>query len=296
MNQRLLLMHQVMLADRLRVQAYDRALQEAVRPGHVVVDVGAGTLIMSMLALRHGARHVYAIEADPEVCAIAQRVAESNHLHGRLTLIHGDARSVRLPEQADVVVSEMMGNLGPEEEMAGIVAAVARSNLRPGGRIIPERVATYLRAIEFDAEGWGVWGDASFGYSLACVRDSVAPAAQMHFFHNPPRLLSEPTVISDQQLGAEALPNLDEVLLPISARGSLHAIVGYFSATLARGVTLSNFPSYPGCNWAVWVWPLRHTPVAAGDVIGVGIRRPHDVRTVTGWKLDCEIARERAPQ
>jgi len=67
MDQRLLLMHQMMLADRPRMTAYDRALAQAVEPGSVVVDVGAGTLALSMLALRHGAEHVYAIEADPEM-------------------------------------------------------------------------------------------------------------------------------------------------------------------------------------------------------------------------------------
>jgi enediyne biosynthesis protein CalE3 len=291
MNQRLLQMHQVMLSDSSRVQAYDEALRQAVRPGNVVVDVGAGTLILSVLALRHGARHVYAIEADPEVCAVAQRLAEGNRLHGRLTLIHADARTVRLPEPADVIVSEMMGNLGPEEEMAEIVGTVARNNLRPGGRIVPERVTTFLQAIAFDREGWGVWDDTSLGYSLAPVRDSVAPAAQMHFFHNPPTLLSEPTVLAEQSMG-DPSADRDELLLEISSAGTLHAIAGYFTATLASGVHLSNFPSYPGCNWAVWIWPVRHTSVVAGDAIAVGVRRPADVRSAVGWTLDCQITRQ----
>ena len=47
----------------------------------------------------------------------------------------------------------------------------------------------------------------------------------------------------------------------------LGRFLGYFTADLAPGVELSDFPSYPGCNWAVWVWPLRHTAVAAGDVL-----------------------------
>ncbi|MEP2579594.1 MAG: hypothetical protein ABJH75_18490, partial [Roseibium sp.] len=64
-------MHQVMLGDRTRLEAYDKALARDVRPGDVVVDVGAGCLALTLLALRHGAGHVYAIEGDPATARIA---------------------------------------------------------------------------------------------------------------------------------------------------------------------------------------------------------------------------------
>lgn len=287
----LLLMHQVMVGDRTRLQAYDRALARTVNPGDVVADVGAGTLILSMLALRHGAKHVYAIEADPETVAVAQRVAERNNLMGRLTLVQGDARSVVLPERVDVLVSEMMGNLGPEEEMAEIVGAVARRNLRPGGRVVPEQLVTQLQGIEFDDEGWGVWRDDFWGYSLSPVQECASAGAQLHFFSRAPTLLSPPVVISNHRLGEAVQSEPVQRQLPVSTSGNLQAVIGYFSVTLAPGVTLSNFPSYPGCNWAVWIWPLRHTAVAAGDVIHVEMECPPYVRAATSWRLACSIAR-----
>ncbi|MFD0534614.1 50S ribosomal protein L11 methyltransferase [Actinomadura luteofluorescens] len=82
MDQRLLLMHQAMLADRPRLEAYERALEDAIPPGGVVADVGAGTLALSLLALRCGAEHVYAVEADPETAQVAARIAEQNDLKG----------------------------------------------------------------------------------------------------------------------------------------------------------------------------------------------------------------------
>jgi protein arginine N-methyltransferase 1 len=287
---RTLLMHQVMLGDRVRLQAYDDALRQTVEPGDVVVDVGAGTLVLSLLALRHGARHVYAIEGDPEVAALARVIAERNGLGGTLTLIQGDARHVALPEKADVIVSEMMGNLGPEEEMAEVVAAVARRNLKPSGRIVPRRVQTRLQAIQFDGEGWGVWSEDFWGRSLSAVQDHAPSAAQLHFFARDPVRLSAPAIVADAALGAVAAGEREEVRLEIVAPGTLHAIVGSFAATLADGVRLSNLPSYPGCNWAVWVWPLRHTEVRPGMVVRARLQRPDDVRDVAAWRLDCGIA------
>jgi protein arginine N-methyltransferase 1 len=59
---------------------------------------------------------------------------------------------------------------------------------------------------------------------------------------------------------------------------------------------LSNFPSYPGCNWAVWIWPLRHTTVQPGDEIVVEVRRPGRAaqrRLAESWGLECGIKRQK---
>ncbi|WP_433872556.1 methyltransferase domain-containing protein [Saccharopolyspora sp. CA-218241] len=294
MDQRSLVMHQVMLADGPRMRAYDQALERAVEPGDVVVDVGAGTLVLGMLALRHGAEHVYAVEADPEMAAVAERIIRANDLGDRITLLQGDARAVRLPRKADVIVSEMMGNLGPEEQMAEVVGAVARRNLAPGGRIVPQRLVTRFAAIEFDAEGWGVWHDDLLGFHLDVVAESVRPEAQLHFFQRDPVLLGEPVVLVDGELGERPDEVPSVVRLPIGRSGRVQAVMGYFEADFGAGVSLANFPSYPGCNWAVWIWPVRSTDVDEGDEIRVVVHRPprtRGVRDVTGWRLDCAIGR-----
>ncbi|MDX8034131.1 50S ribosomal protein L11 methyltransferase [Lentzea sp. BCCO 10_0856] len=296
MDQRLLLMHQVMLADRPRLHAYDQALASVVREGDVVVDVGAGTLVLSMLALRHGAAHVYAIEADPAMAAVAEQIIRQNDLGDRLTLVQGEARIAKLPQAADVVVSEMMGNLGPEEQMVEVLGAVARRNLREGGTVIPRRLVTHLAAIEFDDEGWGLWRDGPPGlpgYRLDAVQHVVEPHAQLHFFQREPRFLAPPAVLSDDGIGPGSVSSPErEVRLRVRESGCLQAVIGYFAAELADGVTLSNYPSYPGCNWAVWVWPLRHKEVRAGDEIVVGVTVPRGrgrARDAMEWRLDCRI-------
>jgi SAM-dependent methyltransferase len=295
MDQRLLIMHQMMLADRTRMGAYDRAIEQVVGPGDIVVDAGAGSLALAMLALRHGAGHVYAVEADPEAAAMAERIIQSNDLKGRITLIEGDARVVRLPSAADVVLAEMMGNLGPEENMMDVLAAVAKHNLCDGGRILPGRLDTKVAAIEFDEEGWGIWGEDYLGYRLDSVRDLAEPQPQLHFFQRQPRLLAEPAAILTETAGDRTPPGTRmRQRLRVTEPGRLHAVIGYFTAELVDGVTLANFPSYPGCNWAVWVWPLRHIRVNAGDEIDVELHRPADRRNSrlsTEWRLDCHITR-----
>jgi protein arginine N-methyltransferase 1 len=292
MDGRLLLMHQVMLGDARRVAAYDRALGSTVRAGDVVVDVGAGLLVLSLLALRRGARHVYAIEADPTTAFLARQIVASNRLESRITVVEQDARLAHLPEKADVLVAEMMGNLGPEEEMAAIVGAVARNNLRPGARCVPQRLVTRLQAVELAEEGWGVWRDDVHGFSFSTVREYATGGAQLHFFNRRPRLLSEPAVIADSRMGESDRSRSGTLALPVNKVGTLHAIIGYFSATLAPGVELSNFPSYPGCNWSVCVWPMQYADVVPGDEIRLEVHRPTDIRVATDWRLSCGLARK----
>lgn len=292
MDQRNLLMHQVMLADRVRLDSYEKALAQLVAPGAVVADVGAGTLALTALALRYGAGHVYAIEADPQLVALADRIIEANGWTGRVTLVAGDARHVPLPGKVDVIVAELIGNLGPEEDMGRILRLVGRRYLRPGGVVVPRRLVTYLAAVQFDDEGWGVWRDGFLDMRLDVVQQYVEPRAQLHFFTRAPTILGGPAVLADSDGGGGAARPGRMPPLVIGRPGSLHAVVGYFDATLVPGVSLSNFPSYPGCNWAVWVWPLRHTAVEPGDEVQVRVRMPEGGRVVADWRLDCRLRRK----
>jgi SAM-dependent methyltransferase len=122
-----------------------RALRETVRPGCVVVDLGAGTGVLGFLALQAGAARVYAIERDP-IIRLARSLARENGFEGRTRFIRGDALSVRLPERADVVVSDMVGRLGIDEGMATAVAA-ARRFLKPQGRFVPQRAELWVAPV-----------------------------------------------------------------------------------------------------------------------------------------------------
>ena len=59
-----LAVHRWMLRDQRRNEAYQRALEHVVRPGDVVLDVGAGTGILSIFAAMSGAR-VVIVNAEP---------------------------------------------------------------------------------------------------------------------------------------------------------------------------------------------------------------------------------------
>jgi len=79
-------LHERMLLDKIRCDAYREAIQGTVKPGDVVVDLGAGTGLLSFFAAQAGARHVYAIEMSG-IAEVAAELIEANGFRDRITLI-----------------------------------------------------------------------------------------------------------------------------------------------------------------------------------------------------------------
>ena len=61
------------------------------------MDVGAGTGILSLFAMKAGARKVYAVEASP-MADVLKEIVELNDEKGVISVIHGKAEDVDLPE------------------------------------------------------------------------------------------------------------------------------------------------------------------------------------------------------
>src|SRR5688572_21352901 len=92
-----------MIADRVRVSAFAKALELAIRRDSVVLDLGTGTGIFALLACRLGARRVFAVEPDG-VIEVARETARANGYEDRIEFIQALSTRVTLPERATVLV------------------------------------------------------------------------------------------------------------------------------------------------------------------------------------------------
>ena len=138
--------HRTMIRDRVRTEAFRRAIDAAVRPGDVVLDVGAGSGILSVFAARAGAAHVYAVE-ETSIAVLAEDLAAANGVAEIVRVIHGDALDIELPERVDVVVSEWLGGFGIDEGMLVPVITARDRWLKPGGVMIPHSVTAWATLV-----------------------------------------------------------------------------------------------------------------------------------------------------
>jgi protein arginine N-methyltransferase 1 len=99
-----------MITDHPRMDAYARALEQTIRPGCSVLDLGCGTGIFSLLACRLGAGHVDAVEPDDAI-RVAQSNADANGYADRISFHQAVSSEVTLDGRADVIVSDLRGVL-----------------------------------------------------------------------------------------------------------------------------------------------------------------------------------------
>lgn len=99
-----------MVADRHRTLAYKNAIEATLKRGDVVVDVGAGTGLLGLMALQAGAERVVAIE---ETAAAGFALATAKQLgfsKKKYQLIQSNSFDATIPPETRVIVSELFGN------------------------------------------------------------------------------------------------------------------------------------------------------------------------------------------
>ena len=105
----------------------------------IVLDIGAGTGILSIFAARAGAKHVYAIE-NAEIALFAREIINRNNLGSKITVIKGKMEEIQLPvDKVDIIISEWMGYFLLYESMLDSVLWARDKYLVDGGKMLPDR-------------------------------------------------------------------------------------------------------------------------------------------------------------
>jgi len=162
----------LILADKVRNAALERALKHVITPGCTVVDVGSGTGFLSFLALKLGAGKCICIEREPEFHTLAKEIAKANSIRN-CTFLLSHSSDVERGISADVVLSETLGNFAYEENIIETLRD-ARRFLRRGGTMLPQSVAQFVAPV-VTGHLWkevASWDRTGFGidWSPACLR------------------------------------------------------------------------------------------------------------------------------
>uniref|UniRef100_A0A183C6T9 type I protein arginine methyltransferase n=1 Tax=Globodera pallida TaxID=36090 RepID=A0A183C6T9_GLOPA len=146
-----LFQQQNMLQDFTRTATYQRAIFENWHEfrGKVVLDVGAGTGILSFFAAQVGAKRIYAVEAS-SMAVHCKELVHANGYDAVITVLSAKIEEIELPEQVDVIVSEPMGYMLVNERMLESYM-YARKFLRNGGRMFPSRADLHLALFSDEA-------------------------------------------------------------------------------------------------------------------------------------------------
>lgn len=176
--------HGDMLRDAVRTGSYRDFVYKNrhMFEGKVVIDVGAGTGILSMFAAHAGARRVYAIEASA-VADVARANIAANGLSSVIQVVRGRSEECELPEKADVIISEWMGYFLLFENMLASVIDIRDRYLAPGGVVQPSHAIILLSGFECP-ERWEYevkFYDDVYGFNMAATRDCALREASVEY-------------------------------------------------------------------------------------------------------------------
>ena len=213
----------------------------------MVLDIGAGTGIMSLLACRAGARKVYAVEVG-DASGVAGEIARANGLADRIELVQAKSTDITLPERADVIVSDLRGVLPLLQHHIPSILDARRRHLAPGGTMIPQRDELRIGLVETAKETERLiapWTKERFGFEMGAARQIVTNTWDRTFLR-PEQLLGDPAPWVTLDYEAIESPDVGAtVTLTATRAGAAHGLAVWFDAVLCDGIGYSNAPGMP---------------------------------------------------
>lgn len=87
-----------------------QALEETVKSGDIILDVGAGSGVLSIASILLGAHHVYAYDLDEVAVNSTQMNCELNHFEHKITVQQNDLLK-NIKQSSNIIVSNILAEI-----------------------------------------------------------------------------------------------------------------------------------------------------------------------------------------
>jgi len=279
----------IILSDRVRNTALEKALKSAIHKGKsVVADIGSGTGFLSFLASKLGAKECYLYERS-ELIDLSRALAHENgikHLH----FIQKHSTQVRTPVKADVVISETLGNFALEE---GIIETMndAHRFLAPGGVLIPQSLRQFIAPVVSDR----LWNEVTsvdrvgHGLSFRAARELSCNNIYVRTLQSGDLLPEGAQEWDAIDFRKKNMPVRSAKLAWTMARpASIFGFGLWWEAELQPGMTLSTAPAAPRTHWEQIYMPvLQPLDLKKGDrlTLSLSIDSRQEIRINVAWDI-----------
>ncbi|KAK9102205.1 hypothetical protein Sjap_019459 [Stephania japonica] len=289
--------HEEMLKDTVRTKTYQNVIYQNtfLIKNKVVLDVGAGTGILSLFCAKAGAKHVYAISPKTSVANLlghfigidrssiaffckklslqvecsqmgdmAKEIVEANKLSHVITVLKGKVEDITLPvTHVDVIISEWMGYFLLFENMLDTVLYARDKWLVESGVVLPDRASLYLTAIEdadYKDDKVEFWKNV-YGFDMSCIRKQTMMEPLVD-------TVDEHQIVTNTQLLKMAPGDVSFTApfkLVAERNDYIHALVAYFDVSFSKCHKLIGFSTGPRSRATHW----KQTVLYLEDVLTI---------------------------
>ncbi|XP_011013848.1 PREDICTED: probable protein arginine N-methyltransferase 1 isoform X2 [Populus euphratica] len=260
-----------MLKDVVRTKTYQNVIYQNkfLFKDKVVLDVGAGTGILSLFCAKAGAAHVYAVECS-HMANMAKEIVESNGYSNVITVLKGKIEETELPvAKVDIIISEWMGYFLLFENMLNSVLYTRDKWLVNDGIVLPDKTSLYLTAIEdaeYKEDKIEFWNNV-YGFDMTCIKKQamgeplVDTVDQNQIVTNCQKLK---TMDISKMVSGDA--SFTAPFNLVAERDDyIHALVAYFDVSFTKCHKLMGFSTGPRSRATHW----KQTVLYLEDVLTI---------------------------
>mmetsp|Transcript_16326 Transcript_16326/g.39469 ORF Transcript_16326/g.39469 Transcript_16326/m.39469 type:complete len:355 (-) Transcript_16326:83-1147(-) len=295
-----------MLKDEQRMQAFRRAVEDNAElfRGKTVLDLGAGTGILSLICARAGAARVFAIEASA-MAQFAQRIVVANGFADVIELLNVDADELeQLPGglKVDIIISEWIGTFLFHESMLPSVLRARDKWLAPHGLLLPDGATLFsstLEHVNHKEMELDFFQDVA-GFNMSAMAAAWLPAAQQQcVFHK--FLNSDVVVLKDINLYNATVADVSVWEVAWTSRVTrndiVSGLVAWFDLQFHRFrgsgklSTLKTSPTDPCTHWQQTVfYSARDVVVVTNETLRGRTRVDVDPSNGRNLRVQYEVA------
>jgi SAM-dependent methyltransferase len=280
--------HRTLLADRVRNDAFQRALASVIVRGETTVaDIGTGTGFLGFLAAKLGARRVDLYETA-DIAAVAHKLVRHNRIPN-CHLVEAHSTEVANPERVDVVVSETLGNYPFEENIVETLNDAQARFLKSGGVIIPRAVEQFVCPVvnERYFRELSSWDDVDYGLDFEPAKTMTLNNIYVRTFAAGDVLGDAAAARSWDKLAFDRrnrTTRSGEASWPAQERTTVYGLALWWSAELVEGIALATGPLDPKTHWE-----QLYLPALAPIVIERGYTLTARLRSTTSYERGTNV-------